>query len=153
MDRVSVAQRRCLYSSERGIMMAASPDDRGWNPYFAGALCGVLIAFTAVLTGNYFGASASFVRAAGMIEGLFDAERVSRLGYFARFVPHVDWQWFLLVGIVAGALASSLRSRDFAWRGVPDMWERRFGTSRLLRAAHSFAGGFVMLVGARIAGG
>jgi hypothetical protein len=127
--------------------------DGGWNPYAAGALTGLLIVLSAYSTGNFFGASSSFVRTAGMIERIFSPERVARSSYFARFVPHIDWQWLFLAGICLGALCSALLSRDFAWRGVPGMWESRFGPGGARRALASFAGGFVMLVGARIAGG
>jgi len=128
-------------------------DDGGWNPYFAGALTGVLIVFSALLTGNYFGASSSFVRAAGIIEKVFDPARVAGSSYFGRYLPHLDWQVLFLVGVTAGALASAVRSREFSWQGMPGMWETRFGPRRGPRAAASFAGGVVMLFGARIAGG
>jgi len=128
-------------------------EDRGWNPYAAGALAGILIVLSANFTGNYFGASSSFVRTTGLIEKLFGPEHVARTSYFMRYVPLIDWQWFFLVGIFLGALVAALLSRDFAWRGMPPMWATRFGPGAPLRAGAAFAGGFVMLVGARIAGG
>ena len=124
-----------------------------WNPYLAGALTGPLIVLSAYLTGNFFGASSSFVRTAGFIERVLSPAHVAQLGYFSRFAPRIDWQWFFLAGVCLGALGSALLSRDLAWRGVPPMWGSRFGPGRALRAMASFAGGFVMLVGARIAGG
>ena len=130
-----------------------SRENRGWNPYVAGALAGILIVLSANFTGNYFGASSSFVRTAGLIEKFFGPEHVARTSYFLRYVPLIDWQWFFLVGIFLGALAAALLSRDFAWRGMPPMWATRFGPGAPLRAGAAFAGGFVMLVGARIAGG
>jgi len=131
----------------------SSTDDRGWNPYGAGAITGLLVVLSAYFTGNFFGASSSFVRTAGLIEQLFGAEHVARTSYFSRYVPRIDWQWFFLVGICLGALIAALLSRDFAWRGVPGMWAARFGPGASLRAVAAFAGGFVLLVGARIAGG
>ena len=128
-------------------------EDRGWNPYVAGALAGILIVLSANFTGYYFGASSSFVRTAGLIEKLFGPEHVARTSYFLRYVPLIDWQWFFLVGIFLGALVAALLSRDFAWRGMPPLWATRFGPGAPLRAGAAFAGGFVMLVGARIAGG
>ncbi len=128
-------------------------EDRGWNPYVAGALTGVLIVLSAYFTNNYFGASSSFVRTAGIIEKFFGPEHVARTSYLVRYAPRIDWQWFFLVGISLGALVAALFSRDFAWRSVPGMWAERFGPSALLRAAAAFSGGFLLLVGARIAGG
>lgn len=128
-------------------------DDRGWNPYVAGALAGILVVLSAYFTGNYFGASTSFVRTAGLIERLFGPGHVARTSYFVRYLPHIDWQWLFLLGVCLGALVSALLSRDFAWRGVPGMWAERFGPGTALRSAGAFAGGFILLVGARIAGG
>ena len=128
-------------------------DTGGMNPYLAGALTGLLIVLSAYVTGNFFGASSSFVRTAGMIERIVSPEHVARASYFSRYLPRIDWQWLFLAGVLLGALSSALLSRDFAWRGVPGMWGRRFGPGGPLRAAAAFAGGFVMLVGARIAGG
>ena len=130
-----------------------SRDDRGWNPYVAGVLAGILIVLSAVLTGNYFGASSSFVRTAGLIENLLGPEHVARTSYFLHYVPLIDWQWFFLVGVCLGALVAALFSREFAWRGLPPMWAARFGPGAPLRSVAAFTGGFIMLVGARIAGG
>jgi len=128
-------------------------DDRGWNPYVAGALTGILIVLSAYFTGNYFGASSSFVRGAGLVEQLLGPEHVARTSYLLRYAPRLDWQGLFLFGICLGALVSALLSRDFAWRGMPPMWAARFGPGAPLRAGAAFAGGFVILVGARIAGG
>ena len=40
---------------------------KGWSPYVAGALSGLLIILTVWMTGKYFRASNSFIRTAGMI--------------------------------------------------------------------------------------
>jgi hypothetical protein len=128
-------------------------EDSGWNPYIAGVLAGILIVLSAYFTGNYFGASTSFVRTAGLIEKFFGPEHFAGTRYFLRYVPNIDWQWFFLVGVCLGALIAALLSRDFAWRGMPPMWAARFGPGSPLRAGAAFAGGFIMLIGARIAGG
>ncbi|HEY5999367.1 MAG TPA: YeeE/YedE thiosulfate transporter family protein [bacterium] len=125
----------------------------GWNPYLAGALTGLLIVASAYATGNFFGASGSFVRAAGTVERAIGPGHFAGVTYFARYLPRLDWQGFFLIGVTLGSLAAALVSRDFAWGDVPAMWASRFGPGRPLRAAAAFAGGFVMLVGARIAGG
>lgn len=128
-------------------------DDVGWNPYLAGALSGVVLVLSVWLTGKFFGASTTFVRSAGMIEKLFSAERVARMEYFLRELPQIDWQWMFVVGIFLGSLVSALTSRSFRWQAVPDMWERRFGTSRAKRAVVAFAGAAVAMFGARLADG
>jgi uncharacterized membrane protein YedE/YeeE len=59
----------------------------------------------------------------------------------------------LVVGMVVGALISSLLSGDFGWQWVPDRWAAAFGTSALLRVFVAFLGGIVLGFGARWASG
>ena len=42
--------------------------EKTWSPYVAGALAGLLLVLSVFLTGKYFGASTTFVRAAGLVE-------------------------------------------------------------------------------------
>ena len=54
---------------------------KSWSPYLAGALAGLLMIFSIWVVGKYFGASTTFVRSALMIEKIFNAGRVSKIGY------------------------------------------------------------------------
>jgi hypothetical protein len=42
--------------------------EKTWSPYAAGALAGLLLILSVFISGKYFGASTTFVRAAGLIE-------------------------------------------------------------------------------------
>lgn len=126
----------------------------GWSPYVAGALSGVVGVLSVWFAGQYFGASTSFVRTAGLIEQLFGPERVAQMAYFVKNAPKIDWQWMFMVGIFLGAMISALTSGSFKLQAVPDMWAARFGTSSTAkRAAVAFAGGVVAMFGARLADG
>ena len=128
--------------------------DRGWNPYLAGGLSGLVGVFSVWIAGQYFGASTSFVRTAGLIEQLFGPERVARMEYFIKTVPQIDWQWMFVVGIFLGALLSSLTSGSFKLQAVPDSWAAHFGRhSTGKRAVVAFVGGIVAMFGARLADG
>jgi len=128
--------------------------DGGWSPYVAGALSGIVGVFSVWFAGQYFGASTSFVRTAGMIEQLFGPERVVRMDYFIQVVPRIDWQWMFMVGIFLGAMIAALSSGSFKLQAVPDMWAGRFGASTTpKRAAAAFVGGVVAMFGARLADG
>jgi hypothetical protein len=128
--------------------------DGGWSPYLAGGLSGLVGVFSVWFAGQYFGASTSFVRTAGMIEQLFGPDRVASMDYFIKTVPRIDWQWMFVVGIFLGALIAALTSGSFRLQAVPDMWAGRFGThSTAGRAAVAFAGGVVAMFGARMADG
>jgi hypothetical protein len=126
----------------------------GWSPYLAGALSGLVGIFSVWFAGQYFGASTSFVRTAGMIEQIFGPERVAQMDYFIKTAPRIDWQWMFLIGIFLGSMISALTSGSFKLQAVPDMWAARFGEKSITRrAVTAFAGGIVAMFGARLADG
>ena len=124
-----------------------------WNPYLAGGLSGLVIIVSVLNTGQFFGASTSFVRSAGIFGKYFGSERVQQLEYFIRYLPIIDWQFMFVVGIFLGSLVASLLSDSFKWQGVPDMWAERFGANPVLRGVVAFIGGIIAMFGARLAGG
>ena len=128
-------------------------EDRGWSPYLAGALAGLVSILSVWIAGKFFGASTTFVRSAGLIEKLFGAERVAQMAYFVKEVPKIDWQWMFVVGVFLGSLIASTTSRTFQWKAVPDMWETRFGPSKVKRGIIAFVGGLIAMFGARLADG
>jgi uncharacterized membrane protein YedE/YeeE len=134
-------------------------DDGGWSPYLAGALLGLLAVASAVATTNllgkttYLGASTTFVRAAGLLERTAAPGHVEANEYFTKEKVKVDWQFMLVLGILLGALISSMTDGSFRAEGVPPVWEERFGPSVGKRAAGAFLGGIVAMVGARMADG
>jgi hypothetical protein len=128
-------------------------EDRGWSPYLAGALSGVVSVLSVWFVGHYFGASTSFVRFAGALESLFAPGRVQSLEYFVKTPAVVDWQWMFVVGILLGSLIASTASRSFKWQAVPTMWEKRFGPGIPKRALAAFVGGAIAIFGARLADG
>lgn len=128
-------------------------ENKGWNPYLAGALSGVLSILSVWVAGKYFGASTTFVRSAGMIEKIIGPERVAQMPYFMKELPQIDWQWMFVVGILIGSLIASATSGTFRWKGVPDMWEKRFGPGGWKRGSVAFVGGVIAMFGARLADG
>jgi hypothetical protein len=133
--------------------MTHDRQNKGWSPYFAGALAGIVFVLSVWIAGKVVGASTSFVRTAGMIEKRFTPERVAKLDYFVKKEPKIDWQWMFVLGILIGSLVSSTTDRTFQWKALPDMWEVRFGPSRVKRGLVAFTGGMVAMFGARLAGG
>ena len=127
--------------------------DKGWSPYLAGALSGVVSILSIWIAGKYLGASTTFVRTAGLIEKLFGAERVAQMSYFIKETPKIDWQWMFVVGVFLGSLIAATASRTFQWKPLPDMWERRFGPSKVKRGIVAFIGGVIAMFGARLADG
>lgn len=128
-------------------------DSKGWNPYLAGALSGLVSVLSVWMAGKFLGASTTFVRSAGMLEQLATPERVARMEYFLKDVPKIDWQWMFVAGILLGALIASKTAGDFRWQALPSMWEARFGPGRAKRALIACGGGVIAMFGARLAGG
>ena len=126
---------------------------KGWSPYVAGALAGLLMVLSIWITGKYFGASTTFVKATGLVEKQFAPERVSKMDYFIRELPKIDWQFLFVIGIFFGSLFAATTSGSFQARGVPPMWEQRFGPSRAKRGVVAFLGGAIAMFGARLADG
>jgi hypothetical protein len=124
-----------------------------WSPYTAGALAGLLLVLSVFLTGKYFGASTTFVRAVGFVEQSVVPEKVAGMAYFLKEKVIVDWQFLFVVGVLFGAMASAWLSKEKRAVAVPLMWEVRFGPSRVRRWTAAFLGGVVLMFGARLADG
>lgn len=136
-----------------------NPESRGWSPYLAGALVGLLavasvLATTQVLgKSNFLGASTTFVRAAGLLEHMVVPDHVAQNEYYTKEKVRVDWQFMLVLGIFLGALISSAWDKSFKLESVPPVWEKRFGPSIGKRGLGAFLGGIVAMMGARMADG
>jgi hypothetical protein len=133
--------------------MVKNVKDRGWSPYLAGALTGLVMVLSVWIAGKYFGASTTFVRSAGLLEKIFSAERVAQIEYFIKVVPKIDWQWMFVVGILVGSFIAAKTSATFRWQAIPDMWQSRFDADPTKRGVIAFVGGVVAMFGARLAGG
>lgn len=128
--------------------------DKAWSPYLAGVLIGLLQIPAFLLLNTALGASSSYVTVAGTIGALFDPT-LPQIDYVAKHLtgPKNWWQVALVGGIALGAALSAWAGGTVR-RAVSPIWRRAIGTDALAtRAALGFAGGFLLLVGARIADG
>ena len=123
------------------------------NPYLGGALSGLLVVASVWITGKFFGASTTFVRAAGFIENTVIPALTTRMEYYTKEAPVIDWQWMFVVGVLIGSLIASLATRSFKLQAVPDKWRERFGPSAVKRGLGAFCGGVIAIFGARLADG
>ncbi|WP_404382397.1 YeeE/YedE thiosulfate transporter family protein [Caenispirillum salinarum] len=128
--------------------------DKAWSPYAAGVVIGLLQIPAFLLADTALGASSSFVSVAGYMASVFDPA-VREMDYFAKYMTSTKyaWQSALVVGIALGALLSTRLAKTRRPRMSP-LWRAALPVSGFGgRAAMAFAGGFVMLFGARMAGG
>ena len=126
---------------------------KGWSPYLAGGLSGLVSVGSVWVAGKYLGASTTFVRGAGMAERLYAPDVVTTLAYYLKEKPVIDWQFLFVLGIALGAFLAAKSSGDFKVQFVPDAWRGRFGGGVGLRALAAFVGGAVAMFGARLADG
>jgi uncharacterized protein len=124
-----------------------------WSPYLVGALIGVLTWLTFYVSDKPLGASSAYARVAGLIGGLVSRRHIESLKYFRENKPAVDWEVVLVGSVVVGAFLAALHGGEITARWLPPMWAERFGGSVPLRLAVGFAGGALMAIGARMAGG
>ncbi len=131
-----------------------NPTDKAWSPYLAGAVIGLLQIPTFLLMDTALGASSSFVTvAAHLVSFVYPA--VETIKYFASHMWGAKnwWQVAVVTGIAMGAYVS-MRMSGARRKAVSPIWSRMMGTGSLgSRAPVAFLGGFIMLFGARIAGG
>ncbi len=125
--------------------------DKTWNPYATGVLLGLVVAFSEVVCGRPLAASGAFDKLAA-----YPGRWLFPHSQYYRYImaPGITWQVWLVVGVLAGAFASSKLSGEARARWLPDtQWLPRFGASRALRLAIAFVGAVLVQLGAGIAGG
>lgn len=126
---------------------------KAWSPYVAGAGIGILSWFAFLLSDHPLGVSTAFAKTSGMIEKAFRGERTLQREYYQRFVPAIDWEWMLVIGLFIGAFLSAGLSGDFMLTFTPQVWVARFGDGILWRLCVAFFGGTLIGLGARWANG
>ena len=126
-----------------------------WSPYLVGTGIGILSWITFIFMQKALGASTSFVHFVGFLIGIFSTEHIANTPYLANYVefkPVFEWQFALVVFIFIGAWASAKLS-GVSYSFIPYIWGQNFGFSKVKRAFFAFLGGFLVLFGARLAGG
>ncbi|MBS3810090.1 MAG: YeeE/YedE family protein [Desulfobacterales bacterium] len=63
-----------------------------------------------------------------------------------------SWVFAFVLGMAIGGFIAA-RTFSIPVRDIPEIWEKRFGNSRIRRYLATFAGGFIILFAARLAGG
>lgn len=123
----------------------------GW--LYGGILLGLLNTF-AVATYAALGVSRNYVFVDDLLLRAVGSDLPTTNAYLSQRIPtSVDWLVMVAIGMVAGGFLAALLKGGLTTRAVPKLWASRFGDSRPKRFAAAFAGGFLLLYGARIAGG
>lgn len=115
---------------------------KSWSPYAVGASIGVLSWFAFWSADHPLGVSSVMVRIVGATEELVAADHVTATPYLAKLRPFFDWEFALVAGLLLGALIAARLGRAEA--------AEKPGRTRMVEAV---IGGFLLLFGARLAGG
>ena len=138
---------------ERAALLAV-PRDINWKPYLAGAGIGVLSWVVFLVVAAPIGITTAMSQVAGGLAAPFvGADTVAQNAYWKSHPFGLNYGTLFLAGTFLGALASALASRSFAIETVPAVWRERFGASVPRRMVAAFAGGALVMYGARMAGG
>jgi len=115
---------------------------------------GILMSIVVLFTFSTFGAnqplgcSTSIPYFSSEILGLKDYE------YSKEIANHGSWELLMLFGALVGGLFTSIFiTKSFGFKYVPSLWKERKGGSVVKRFIWSFIGGFLIVFGARLAGG
>jgi uncharacterized protein len=119
--------------------------DKSW--IIAGVGIAVLNTFVFQFADRPIGASTFFPYVADNIVGAVNNE------YFKQITKSGSWEvMFLAGGLLSGMVVSLLR-KEFKIRMIHDNWEKYKGNNFGKRTFWAFLGGFILIFGARMAGG
>jgi len=116
-------------------------------------VAGIVLAFLDVavfskwLSNRPIGASTSYPYLGDFLTG------VTQNGYFTAIKTSGHWELIFLTGAFSAGLVISLIKKEFKFVLVHKNWLRFKGASPLKRIVWAFVGGFILIFGARMAGG
>ena len=138
-----------------GVFIAAafvinkSEKSKNFRWLVAGIALAILntIVFSKFGSDRPIGASTAYPYTADAIAGLTNND------YFMKIQKPGNWELIFLTGAFLAGLAGSLLSKTFKIRLIYENWEKYKGASTTKRAIWAFVGGFILIFGARMAGG
>ena len=128
-----------------------------WSWVTGGIVLGILNILI-FFSGNHLGTTTAYAQTTGYITQFFSDSFIPISSWTAGTcgttgILQVGWQWMLVLGIFLGGFLGKIIHGKSITEIIPDPWIERFGNRPRLRASHAFIGGFIMLIGSRLAGG
>jgi uncharacterized membrane protein YedE/YeeE len=117
-----------------------------------GVLLGLLLTL-AVGIAKPIGVSTAYCTTWGMALVELAPRWAAQSPYLKKVGTSINAEWMLVLGLALGSLGAALASRTRSREAIPQSWAERFGPSSRRRFAGAFAGGALVLFGARLAGG
>jgi len=116
---------------------------------YAGIALAILnfIVFLSFTTNRPMGASTTYPYCADLLTG------TTQNSYFEKIMIPGNWEMIFLSGAFLAGLIISLVKKEFKLTLIHDRWKSYKGESNQQRIIWSFVGGFILIFGARMAGG
>lgn len=127
---------------------------KAWSPYAAGIVVGLLQIPALLIITSPIGASSSYVSASAHTASIVDQD-IASIDYLHKYMTSMKyvWQGTMVVFIAVGAYLS-VRLSGARRQAMSPVWPAATGIRSMpARLLMAFVGGFVMLFGARWAGG
>ena len=105
------------------------------------------IVFSTVVSNRPIGASTTYPYLADLLTG------VTQNSYFEKIQTPGNWELYFLLGALLSGLVLSIIRKDFKIRLIHENWKKYKNNSVSSRAIWALAGGFILIFGARMAGG
>lgn len=105
------------------------------------------VIFSKFVFNRPLGASTSYPYTAGSIVGLTDND------YFLTTLVSGHWELIFLLGAFTAGFIGALFTKSFKFRLIHENWAEQKGRNALKRIIYAFAGGFLIIFGARMSGG
>jgi uncharacterized protein len=105
------------------------------------------IVFLTVGTNRIIGASTAYPYVSDFITG------TTQNSYFSKIQGPGQWELLFLTGAFISGIVISLFRREFKITIIHTNWEKYKGSSVPKRLLWAFVGGFILIIGARLAGG
>ncbi len=119
----------------------------------AAVLIGAIGTLAVALQGP-IGVSTAYVTTEAATVAAVSSDAVAQANpYWKKIGTALNPEWVFVVSLIVGALGAALLSGTRRRESVPLVWRERFGARAGARFAAAFAGGFLLLFGARLAGG
>ena len=122
-------------------------NDLKW--FYSGIALAILnsIVFLTTVTNRLIGASTTFPYLSDLITGNTGND------YFAKIKGPGQWELIFLIGAFFSGLVLSVIRKDFKLVLIHQNWKKYKGESKYKRIIWSFIGGFLIIIGSRMAGG
>ncbi|HLN75206.1 MAG TPA: YeeE/YedE thiosulfate transporter family protein [Prolixibacteraceae bacterium] len=120
-----------------------------YNWFYAGIGLAVLncVVFLTAVFDRQIGASTTYPYVGDLLAGL------TTNNYFTSIEKPGSWELIFLAGAMLSGLVISVIRKDFKIQLIHKGWSKTQGKSKSKRIMWAFFGGFIMLIGARMAGG